>query len=343
MANFRLETRTRSGAYLATLRYSNLQGEMYKGNKWSAIRWDMSLEDTRELTYNELYPGKTEVWMFRDDVLKFAGPIWDANISTKEAKFSCRAEGLASYFDRRRIEAGWDSSLPLGQQAWNIVAASQALTDGNLFITQGTSVSGGAPSARIKFAASELKMVSDALADLSEGDNGFDWEVTPNRVFNVYYPRLSGRANVRLEFGGNIRSYAVDINGKYAANNVVVQGADDSLSAAVVDTAKRAEYGLRHYVGSNTGLKSRAQLDAYATQLLSLRRDTRIIPQLSVAAEGVNPFNGDIDYGQVARTVINDGWVQYDIDMRCSGYQFTVDKHGIETFVLYLNDLREVD
>ena len=342
MADYRLETRRRDGTYLATLEYRNLQGEIYKNSKWPTIRWDMSLESVRrQLTQNELLPGLTEAWLYRDDVLIFAGPIWDGNISTKENKFSCVAEGLASYFDRRRIVGDYDSSAPLGQQAWNLINASQAQSFGGLGITLGATVPGAAPSARFKWKNDELVMITDALADLSEGDNGFDWEITPDRKFYAYYPRLSGKANARLEYGGNIKNYAVDINGKYMGNNVVIQGAEKATSIVAADSTSLNKYGLRHYVESNTGLKTQAQLDAFAGQRLALRREIRMIPQLTVSAD-VNPFRGDIGFGQVVRTVIVDGWVNLDIDMRCSGFQFTVDDHGGESFVLFLNDLREV-
>jgi hypothetical protein len=181
------------------------------------------------------------------------------------------------------------------------------------------------------------------MDDLSGGDAGFDWEITANRVFNEYYPRLSGDARIRLEYGGNVSGYSVQVMGQYEANVVAVKGPNGIMSPTLVDTAKRTEYGLSHYVGSNTQLMSKTLMVGYVDMLLKQRRDARIVPQVSIRSSLVNPFEGDITYGQVAPLVIDDGWTQFNEPMRLSGFQLTVGKHSEETFVLYLNDLREVE
>jgi hypothetical protein len=223
-----------------------------------------------------------------------------------------------------------------------LINTTQGLTDGSFGITQGTLVAGGSPSGTVTYAAKEGKVISDALGDLSAGDTGFDWEVTPNRVFNEYYPRIQGNAKVRLEYGGNVTGYSLQVMGKYEANWIQVQGPDNSISSPVIDAGRRVTYGLRDHVESNTALKSAAALQAYANQVLQLRRDPRIVPQIGVNSTLINPFNGDISIGQQTPLVINDQWAQFNQNMRLGGFQLSIGKHGEETFVLYLNDLREI-
>lgn len=341
MAEYRMESRTKSGLYLAPLPFRNLQGEFYM-NKPKQIRFNIPMDDAA-ITYNTFYPRKTEVWIYRNDSLLFAGPLWNATASSKERSLSCDAQSIDAYLYTRRIDADIKYTGTFGSTAWSLVTATQALTDGNLYVTQGTLVAGGSPSGTVTYTKAEGKYIYDAIDDLAGGDLGFDWEITANRVLNQYYPRIQTNARTRLEYGANVSSYSLQVMGQYEANNIIVKGPDNTLSTTVVDTAKRNEYGLSHYVGSNTGLKSVTLLNAYADQILKLRRDARIIPQVSIRASTINPFDGDLSYGQLVTLVIDDGWAQFNQTMRVGGFQVTVGKHFEETFVLYLNDLREVE
>lgn len=340
MADWRLESHTRSGTYLAPLKFYNLQGEFYRNRR--QIRFDLALSSSG-LTYDTFFPRKHEVWAYRDDELVFAGPLWDVSVSSREGKMSCGAAGIESYFDTRVASTtDRDMTGTWGSIVWGLINTSQGLTGGGLGITQGTLVGGGSPSGSFKYAWREGKTLSEVIDDLADSDAGFDWEITPNRVHNQYYPRIDSRARVRLEYGGNITSYSLQAMGKYEANAVFVKGPEQTVSNWAIDTAKRSEYGLSHFVGSNTGLKSASLLDAFADMTLKLRRDARIVPQVVTRSEGVNPFEGDIEPGQLSRLIVRDEWVQFDQDMRLMGFQVTVGKQGNEVFSLYLSDMREI-
>lgn len=339
MAEYVLESRTKSGTYLATLPFRDLQSEFYY-SKTRALRWTMSLTSLNKLTTADIYPAKTEVVLWRNGVKLFTGPLWDMNISTNDHKCTFTAEDISSYFEKRRVVSDATVSGNFGDIAWNMINASQQLTDGNLYITRGTTASTG-PSG--SFTPLKHQYLDDALKTLYEGDNGFDWVVTADRVYNQYYPRIQSRANVRLEYGGNVASYSINIQGKYTANDVVTVGKDKTFSDVLLDTNSRTTYGLMQHVGELTSTDNLVQLNAYNADLLTLRQAPKDIPQLVLRTSSVNPLDGDISYGQVARTVINDGYAQYDRDMRCTGFQLTVNKHGTEKFNLYLNDTREVE
>lgn len=337
MANFVMESRTVAGSYLATLPFRNLQGEFFL-SKPDQFRWELPLYHP-SITRSTFFPGKTEMWLWRNGAKIFAGPLWDATANSGTKKITCAAEGLESYFDVRRISADTSLTGTLGDNAWALIAASQAMTDGNLFITQGTTT--GAISGTYKYAKDEGLYIGNVITDLSDG-GAFDWEITPARVFNIYTPRIGSRARVRLEYGGNVNNYSDQVMGKYEANDVLIKGPGTTVSQPTIDTVKRSEYGLRQFTDSNTAMKTQTLLNGYASRVLALRRDSREIPQIGVNTVGVNPLDGDITLGQISRLVINDGWVTYDQDMRMSGFQLTAGKHGEETFILYLSDLREI-
>lgn len=340
MAEWRMESRSVTGAYLATLPFRNLQGEFFM-NKPDQIRWTMPLHGSN-INTNQFYPGITEVWLLRDDAKVFVGPVWDANLSTKDNTMNCSAEGLESYLWQLNIISDVEYATTFGQMAWNLINTAQGLTGGNYGITNGGLVAGGAPSGTVKYAGAEMLVIGDEITNLSEMSTGFDWEIDVNRAFKEYYPRLSGAANVRLEYGGNVTGYSLQVMGKYEANYVKIQGPDNSISSPSVDTTARGKYGLRMYSESQTGMKSLTQLNGYAALVLKRRAEARVIPQVAVRSQDVNPFVGDITFGEVAPLVIDDEWTQFNQNMRLDGFQLTLGKHGEETFVLYLNDLREV-
>ena len=342
MADYRLESRTRTGSYLCTLPARNIQGEFFK-NKASQIRWTMPLKSTRKFTKDDFYPGITEVWLYRNDVLVYAGPLWNVNVSSRDNTMNCDSESLMSYFDRRRINADVTYTGTYGATAWSIIAASQAETDGALGITLGTQVPGGSPSATFAYTKNEGTYILDAITDLSDNTDGFDWEITPGRVAHFYYPRIQSQSNVRLEYGGNVTNYSVQVMGKYEANDILIKGPEKSVSQPAIDTAMRSLYGLRQYVGSLTDAKTQTILDAYGAKQLADRRAAREVPQVGVKSLLVNPFDGDINYGQIAQVIIQDGWVDFNAQMRNIGFQVSIGKSGEETFVLYMSDLREVE
>lgn len=339
MAEFYLESRTRAGAYLMTLPFRDLQGEWFL-SKPCQLRWSMPFR-TDGLTTSNFYPGKTEIWLWRDGVKIFAGPLWDANPSSGDGQMSCASESIDSYLAFRRIVADTNfTNASRSDIAWNLINASQALTDGALNITRGTTIV--TPNLTVKYKSAEGKYIYDAITDFAEDAYGFEWNIDPDRKFNTYSKGAGTPSRIRLEYGGNVNSYSIQAMGKWARNDILVLGHQSVVSQPVIDTAKRAEYGLRHLVESNTGLTTQTQLNGYAQRLLYMHRDTRYVPQLTVRSDSVNPFKGDITYLATAPIQINDYWVQIDQVMQCSGWQLTVGKNGQETFNLYMQDLREV-
>lgn len=339
MAEYVLESRTKNGTYLATLPFRDLQSEFYY-SKTRALRWTMSLTSLNRFTTDDLYPAKTEVKLIRNGIPIFVGPLWDMNISKNENRCTFVAEDLSSYFSRRRAFSTDEMSGTFGDISWNLINGSQSLTNGNLFITRGTAVPGGAPSGT--FIPTKGQYIDDILTTLSTGDNGFDWVFSADRTYNQYYPKIQSRANVRLEYGGNVSSYSINIMGKYLGNDIITVGRNKTFSSVVTDTTSQSIYGLMQHVDEFTSTEDLVLINDYNAGVLALRVAPKDVPQLVLKSDIVNPLDGDISYGQVTRTVINDGFSQYDKDMRCTGFQLSLGKHGNEKFNLYLNDMREV-
>lgn len=340
MADFRLEARTRGGSYLATLPVRNIQGEHWY-NRPKQLRFELPLNNVN-VTRQNLWPGLTEVQLFRNNTRIFTGPLWDATATSSNNTLACAAESIESYLGHRRIMADLRYTGAASATVWDLINRTQTLTDGGLGITQGTVQV--APNVQVDYLISDGKYLLDCITELAELDaSGFDWEINPDRQLNLWYPRPQIASRVKLEYGGAISGYSVQVLGHYEANDIFVKGKDALRSTSpIVDTAKRTEYGLRQLVGSNTGLTMLAQVNDYAQRLLALHRDPKEIPHITLRSTSVNPWDGDIGILQTAQVVIDDGWAQYNQTMRLNGFQYTIGKHGSESFNLYMADLREV-
>lgn len=343
MADYELRLQTVNGAYLATIPFANLQGEMRK-NEPCEFRWTTPLSAiTDRMNPVDLIAGVTEVGIFRNNTRIFTGPIWDIDCNSKDKLLKMTAQDVSSYLTVRRISAdAYYKNWTYGATAWDLISDLQALSDGSFNITLGTQVPGNAPKGTTRYTKKSGTNVWKAIDKLATATNGFDWEINAARAFNAYWPRIQSVSRIKLEYGSSIKNYSIQNMGKLLATDTFIRGGSGLVSNSLYDQPARTAYRRRQYVESKTTLKSKSKLNSYALYQLNLRKAPKFIPQLTVNSNLVNPFDGDIDFGYVAKVIIDDGWVQYNGDMRCSGYQVTVGKHGQETFVLYMNDLREI-
>lgn len=335
MATFRMESRLPDGTYLGTLPFSNFQGEFYRAKR-SQCRFDVPLRHPA-ITRTTINPAKSEVWLYRNSTLIYAGPLWDVDVSSSGNKLSCTSEGLESYFDMRRISASKAFNASRALVAWNLIAQSQAETNGNLYITSNTLPS--TPAIAISYDGLDGKVISEAIDDLAK-ELGFDWVIRPDRKFTVVYPRAQTQSNIQLNYPGNMTSYSIQITGKFVQNDILVKGSDKVFNR-VADTTSRTTYGLRQSTMTDTSLTTLAQVVAYCNQAIALHKKPKFYPQVQATAELVNPYNGDLWYGSIVKTTINDGWSQFNQNMIVNGWQLTIGKQFNESYSFYLNDLRE--
>lgn len=338
-ANFRLEARKPDGTYLATLPARNIQGEWW-WNKVKQLRFELPLYHN-VVTRANVDPGKTEVQLYRNNVKIFTGPLWDVTASSGDAKLSCSCESIESYLDLRRIDTDLRYVSQAGDQVmWDLINRAQTGTDAALYITQGTLQA--APAQTATYLRSDAGFYGDAVSKLADDTSlGFDWEIDADRKLQIYYPRPQVASRSKLVYGQSVTAYSVQVQGKWEANDIVYRGDTGVRSDPVIDTAKRAEYGLRQLADNDNKVKLVATATQRAQRLLSLHRDVRETPSITLRAE-INPFEGDIWMGQTADVIINDYWAQYNQTMRLDGFQLSVGKQGSETVVLYMTDLREV-
>jgi hypothetical protein len=251
---------------------------------------------------------------------------------------------LEDYLDVRLLR---DVQYLVGSQqtaiAWDLIEDSQAHTGGDLGIIQGT-LSGGITRPRQVYKTYDGKYVLEAIQDFSELEDGFDFWIDPaTRAFHAIWPRPQVNRGLHLVYPQHISSYAVTYYGKYVRNRVMVQGPDPSYVVAT-DTTSLATYGLREYADALKDAKNVNELTTYAGHVRDIRKQTKGYPTLVLRSQQVNVFDPNvIQFGDMLRVTIADGYVNIDGLQRYKGCQVTVNKGGDETIVIYTQDEREVE
>lgn len=341
MTDFDLYLQLRDGTYIGSVPFYDLQGE-FRMNEPDELRFNfVNLDVANYIDPAMLEEGLTEVVLMRNGIKIFVGPIWDITASSDAGKINLVANDVSSYLKHRRVSSDIKfTKKQYGYAVWKIISDSQAMDYGNLGITLGNNPT--TASGSFTYTKKSGTVLYTAITKLAEGTNGFDWEITPERVLNIYYPRLQSTANIVLHYPTNINKYSLQGMGSFVANDVFIRGGGKFVSDVYRDTTSLAKYGLRQYTKSDSGLKSKAKVDALAKQELINRKGSKRTPQLTVDSSQINPFEGDLTYGNIVQTTIKDGWAQFDGPMRYTGCQLSIGKHGQETLVLYMSDPREV-
>lgn len=327
-----------TGDFIEILPYNNLQGEVFM-NKDSGLRFDLPLNKMRSFHKDTIGPGVVEIWVTRNGKRVWAGPLMSRSINTRDDKINISAASLSTYLKYRRIDELIEHEGSLADLAWSLIADSQAKSYGNLRISRGAQPA-SKPSTAYKI--KKYDMLGKTLDELSEAPAGFDWILGPDRKYNQYYPRINSRANVQLDYPGSIAYYASQTYADGLTNDGITGGPGDSVSTTYANTTSKARYGLWEGYETNTDMITQFMLNSYNQQFFYVKSSPKFVPQVAVNPEQVNPFEGDIELGQVTRVRINNGLDTYDENMRMTGFQFTIGKQNTESITLYLNDTREV-
>lgn len=136
-----------------------------------------------------------------------------------------------------------------GQIAWDLIDTTQGQTNGDFGITEGT-IEATTDRDRTYY----NQNIMEAIINLSGVISGFDFEITNERVFNVYEVMGVDRTNeIILEYGVNIESAKVfeDFTQPVNRGIVIGQSTDDLVNLIRVernDTGLQSEFKVREFL-----------------------------------------------------------------------------------------------
>jgi hypothetical protein len=264
-------------------------------NRWILERLNQESEagfildaDDENCVASILVLGVNELHIYYKGVLWWSGQLVSAKKTAKgnDIYWEVLAKDWVSLLSKRfcGVESLREfTTTDAGQIAWTLIEETQALANGSFGITQG--------SIDVSIARTvtyDKKNVLEAIKELSnlgqDGSSsyGMDFEITPEKVFNVYYPYKGSILNdVVFRYPGNCENFE-----------------------ALVDTwgIVNQEWGLgRHWTG-NTAIVSRA--DATSQTTYKRREAIKNYRDMSVLAFLQDMVYQDIQWLKNPSTVI---------------------------------------
>lgn len=268
-------------------------------------------------------PARNAIYVDRNGTLVWGGIIWNRTYSSASQELSITAREFESYFEKRQIT----TTLAYTNQdqlyiARDLINTAQAQPYGDIGIVVGSETSGVLID-RVYYDY-ELKGVWQAIKDLSNQDDGFDFNITvdydindvPTKTLVLGYPRTGTIYNVNdpyayvFEFpAGNIVEYEYPEDGSIAVNALHVIGAgsnEGKLTSFAEDTTKFATgWPLLEGQANYSDITDQTVLDELATgQVLALSEPPPIIKVVVPAY--AEPQFGTYGIGDDARLRIID-------------------------------------
>ena len=247
-------------------------------------------------TYREWY-------LYKDSSLLYGGVLVDRQFSGSKSQATSMTlnligfEGLLSnrVTGEKDVFTSYDSS----NIAWALINTSQAQTYGNVGITRGLN-----PTTVDRDRIFRYEYIRNAIEKMSNESvyNGFDWEITAQKVFNVYYPQKGTIKNNIILDDFNIISWqdTKPLTAKLANRVFVIgEGQEDAiLSTMVEDATPQNTWKLQEYVLSEKAIKTIATLEDKGNKHLDKFKEPKRVVNVVI-----NDKNPDIISYNVGDTV----------------------------------------
>ena len=250
---------------------------------------------------------KTSLYIDRDGQIVWAGQIWGRKYDSESGKFNINAVEFFSYFTKRFLRVNSKTLFAIENvDQFDIMRAFvnyvQSESGGNLGIVMDATDSGVLRDREWK--GFERKEIAEAMSQLSEVRNGFDFEIggryntfgVPEKFLGLYYPRR-GRPSLTSElvfdYPGTIRKYEFDEDGtKQAVRTDAIgegEGPDMKIETWMESHLLDEGYPLLDQVVDYKDVKRRptllshargdGELRQYPATTLTLKVDSLTYPQ----------------------------------------------------------------
>lgn len=297
-------------------------------------------------------PGARELQVYRNDVLVWGGYLWtahreggggdEASGGTINMRFG--GEGWLSRLKKRRLKVDKTyTAQDIYDIAWDYINYTQQRTHGDLGFTRFSLALRG-ETQTLAWKAYERKMILELIQQLAESDQGFDFEVTPEREWKTY-ERMGNPVPKIFELGyelkNNVKNYTYEIDAiSKMATEFTLAGKGEKelkLFSTQTDAIMSAEYGLLEEIESNTDIDDQGILDSICALLLRMYKEPR--QDLHTYVTLVDPAYGTYGIGDAVTVRVNDGFTQFDRDMRIKTMVTSVPNVGDETVGVFYDEV----
>jgi hypothetical protein len=281
----------------------------------------------------------SDLLISRDGVLLYRGRVGqtqdDGAVDTHTVRVT--TADYRALLGRRIV---WDGSTTefadVDQEtiAWTLIDDSQGLTGGDLGITRGIAQATGVTRT---LEVDTGKNLGEQITVLAELDDGFDWAITPDLTYKVWYPQRGTDQGVVLDYGGTVEAFTRTLNPSDFANAVRVTGHDQLLDVELreSDDIAIAAQGRFEAAYGYTDILDQTTLAAKAAWQIGESETAR--PAWTVTLRnGAWEGPDHLWVGDTALLVIRSGRLDVAASMRVYELTVTLDDNDTETVSLTL-------
>lgn len=343
MSRYEFLITDKAGNTLATLDGAGSRSYSIYLNKSGEARFTLAPTDPK-LTADLLLLGHKELKIKRDGTLVWGGELVYSrtDLSAEEERVEIAAKGYLNLLSYRYVgtTAGNPTTYTdedLADIAHDLITDSQALSNGDYGITLGAN-----PISRNGDRTYDFRNLLEALEGLSNDnvDNGIDFEITPDKTFNAYYPKKGRQLDsVVFEWGVNVDEFFEIKDATRMVNQAIVLGSGEGnsmITATRNDTNLQETYKLRQDILYHKSVVKQSTLEEHGDRALFERGSQSQI--IGVKTRGdLPPSFGSYQVGDTVRVKIKHGIVNIDSYWRIYGIEVRVGDEDEEEITVIFN------
>jgi len=300
----------------------------------------MKLDDEK-CTPENIAIGQNEIKIFRNNELVWAGLIVNGipNLQARDLQVSC--ETYETILKNRLVEYyNITTTLNKSYIAQELVQHSQFYKKYwdigvRIGLIQGSGV--------VNEFEKENEYILDIIQELSETNDGFDFEITDGKAFNVHYPsKGQTKDTIVFEWGVNISDPSVEYNANSLMNWVKVIGKDGAVRY-VEDVGFQKKFYGRQGVLVHRDISDLDLLKELGLEFMRVQKNLETIFNFTILPENEQRLTyniSDFETGDVVKLKIQEGnWARVNNLVRIYGWEVSLDNEGNEQTSLEISQL----
>lgn len=298
--------------------------------------WDAQFSiDGRHDEAGQITELVTDLHVWRDGRHLFRGRIGPSSDGIEASTHRCQFSALdyRSMITKHRKVGGSGAYYPPGTDqaaiAWDLIAVSQAMAGGNWGITNGLGSTSSTTRENTLLAG---KSIGEAIAEMGQLSNGYEWEIDAELAFNRWYPQRGVSTGVVMDYGGLLSKINRNLGDEFA-NVAIVTGGPGlvPVTSTTADVATDPKGRMETYAGYPS-VVDQATLNAKGPWL----RDQSAVVRPSISATfapGRWEGPSHLWLGDTGRLAVTSGRLKINADHRLVELALQPGDDGTETIV----------
>ncbi len=263
----------------------------FRFNRSGAISFDLPLGHPKTVR-GDIEEGVHEVGIEREGTVVWVGPVLTVKENYRSKTLSFGGEGLMAYLRRMHITDTLTFTVGVDDQfdiARALIEHHQDKADGNFGIDTTATTTSGRKRDRV-YEKEAQKNIYDAVVELSEVDDGFDFNFNPDtRGFDLFYPQRGKRRTDIVFDDRNIRQFTRQRDATGQGSEVLGKFGEDLITSAQ-DAAAVAKYGLTQRIVVQKDVSVTQTATDQVTDALNAYKDVPNLISLTVDTDEPQVF-----------------------------------------------------